>query len=665
MKSVTVTDEKKRKHLFDLFFSSVMNDVACMIEVDNEKRTYHVLECEEYFWNIFKQDGSLRDLYRIMFSNSRQESADNENVYDRFIEEDAFKKEKYQGSIHFQDKEEIKDYIFYFFKLSQVESIILFFEEGFWAQSNMLELEKIDTIQESYLFSMMVDLSNDSCVNPNTTEINASRQDFSDIKYSDWRIMISNMFKEEDKVLFLRASSPEHVINMLEMQNQYHVDLQMLNMQGEFIWCRLKFARMKNFSRNNPRFVYTVQDISEDIAQLIRQEGLIRTIEEQNERLQEADKNKTRFFSSMSHEIRTPINAIMGMNEIILRDCKDETIRNYAREVKSASQYLLSLVNDILDYSKIEAGKMEIVPVEYNMQNLLTRVYNLVKTKLEMKSLEFELKVGEDVPGRLFGDEIRISQILVNLLTNAMKYTEQGKVSLLVERQGECKGQVAIRFAITDTGMGIKQEDMESLFEEYGRLDLLKNRDKEGTGLGISIVQGLLAQMNSKLEVESIYGEGSTFSFVLLQKEVTGYDPAMPDSGKEMADGIATVPDVKGKNVLVVDDTAINLIVFEAMIAPYELETDCAKSGKKALAMMERKSYDMIFLDYLMPEMNGIETLNELRKIDDHYKKVPVIALTGNYSSTAREEYISLGFNGYLEKPVITERLDEMIHRYL
>ena len=443
------------------------------------------------------------------------------------------------------------------------------------------------------------------------------------------------------------------------------MNLQMLNMQGKFIWCRLKFARMKNFSRNNPRFVYTVQDISEDIAQLIRQEGMIRTIEEQNERLQEADKNKTRFFSSMSHEIRTPINAIMGMNEIILRDCKDETIRDYAREVKSASQYLLSLVNDILDYSKIEAGKMEIVPVEYNMQDLLTRVYNLVKTKLEMKSLEFELKVGEDVPGRLFGDEIRISQILVNLLTNAMKYTEQGKVSLLVERQGECKGQVAIRFAITDTGMGIKQEDMESLFEEYGRLDLLKNRDKEGTGLGISIVQGLLAQMNSKLEVDSIYGEGSTFSFVLLQKEVTGYDPAAPDSGKETSDGIANVPDIKGKSVLVVDDVAINLNIFEAMIAPYELETDCAKSGKKALDMMERTSYDMIFLDHLMPEMNGIETLNELRKIDDHYKKVPVIALTGNYSSTAREEYISLGFNGYLEKPVITERLDEMIHRYL
>ena len=255
MKSGTMMDEKKRKHLYDSIYSYVMNDVACMMEVDNEKRTYHVLECEEYFRNIFKQNGSLRDLYRIMFSNSEQQPTGNTNMYDSFIDEEVFKKERYQGSIHFQEKGEEKDYFFCFLKISPIESIILFFEEGFFAQSNMLELEKIDTIQESYLFSMMVDLSNDSCVNPNTTETNASRQDFSDIKYSDWRIMISNMFKEEDKVLFLRASSPENVINMLEMQNQFHVDLQMLNMQGRFIWCRLKFARMKNFSRENPRFV--------------------------------------------------------------------------------------------------------------------------------------------------------------------------------------------------------------------------------------------------------------------------------------------------------------------------------------------------------------------------------------------------------------------------
>ena len=512
---------------------------------------------------------------------------------------------------------------------------------------------------------MMVNLANDSCVNPNTTEVNASRQDYMNIKYSDWRIMISNMFKDEDKVLFLRASSPENVINTLEMQNHFHIDLQMMNMQGEFIWCRLMFSRMKNFSRESPRFVYTVHDISEDIARLIRQEGLIQAIEEQNERLQEADKNKTKFFSNMSHEIRTPINAIMGMNEVILRDCRDEVIRGYAKDVKAASQYLLSLVNDILDYSKIEAGKMEIVPVEYNMKDLLGGVCNLVKPKLAEKSLEFELKVGEDVPSRLFGDEIRISQILTNLLTNAVKYTGQGKVSFWVEREADVNGQAAIKFTVKDTGIGIRQEDMEALFEEYGRLDLLKNRNKEGTGLGISIVQGLLSQMNSQLKVESVYGKGSTFSFVLLQKEVTELPVCGSASRKEIPEAKSDVPDISGKRVLVVDDTVVNLHIFEALMAPYEVEVSCVNSGEKALVMMKNNTYHMIFLDHLMPGMDGIETLNELRKIDDYYKKVPVIALTGNYSPTARAEYISLGFTDYMEKPVIPDCLDEMIHKYI
>ena len=633
--------------------------------MDNEKGTYHVAEWNEYFEAIFKQDGSLRDLYCALFSCCEQQSEESKNDYDKFIDEEVFKKDKYQGGIRFNLKEEEKNYFFRFLKISPIQSVILFFEEEFFTQSNMLELEKIDTIQESYLFSMMVDLVSDSCVNPNTTEIHASRQDYMDIKYSDWRLMISNMFKEEDKVLFLRASSPENVINTLEMQSYFHIDLQMKNMQGEFIWCRLMFARMKNFSRENPRFVYTVSDISEDIAQLLRQEGLIKAIEEQNERLQEADKNKTKFFSNMSHEIRTPINAIMGMNEVILRDCKDETIRGYAKDVKAASQYLLSLVNDILDYSKIEAGKMEIVPVEYDMEDLLNGVCNLIKPRMAEKSLEFELKVGEDVPPRLFGDEIRISQILLNLLTNAIKYTEQGKVSFWVEREEDVNGQVAIKFTIKDTGIGIKPEDMKALFEEYGRLDLLKNRNKEGTGLGISIVQGLLSQMKSQLKVESVYGKGSTFSFVLLQKEVTERLVCLSDSTKESTESKTEELDIKDKKVLVVDDTAVNLHIFKALIAPYEIEVACSTSGKDALHMMKNDTYNIIFLDHLMPEMDGIETLNELRNINDYYKNVPVIALTSNYSPTARAEYISLGFTDYLEKPIVLDRLDEMLHMHL
>lgn len=662
IKRKKVLEENKNQDFYDKLFSSIMEDVACIVEVNHEKHTYHVAEWDEYFQEIFQQAGSLRDLYCVLFSSSEQQSEDSRNDYARFIDEEVFKKDKYQGSVRFQVRGQERNYFFRFLKISAAESIILFFEDDSVRQSDMLEMEKIDTIQESYLFSMMVDLTNDSCVNPNTTEVNAARQDYMNIKYSDWRITISNMFKDEDKVLFLRASSPENVINMLEMQNHFHIDLQMMNMQGEFIWCRLNFTAMKNFSREHPRFVYTVQDISEDIAQLLRQEGLIKAIEEQNARLQEADKNKTKFLSNMSHEIRTPINSIMGMNEVILRDCRDETIRGYANEVKTASRYLLSLVNDILDYSKIEAGKMEIVPVEYEMKDLLNRVCNLVNLQVSAKALQFELKVGEDVPSRLFGDDIRISQILVNLLSNAVKYTEQGKVSLWVERKSDVNGQAAIKFTVKDTGIGIKKEDMETLFEAYGRLDLLKNRNKEGTGLGMSIVQGLLTQMNSRLKVESVYGAGSTFSFVLLQKEVeenpekttSDSNPAKPDT-----------MDIRGKKILAIDDTVVNLHIFEALMAPYEVDIDCTKSGKKALDMMKAETYDIIFLDHVMPEMDGIETLHELRKIDEHYKNVPVIALTGHYSPTARAEYISLGFHDYLEKPIVPDCLDKILRRYL
>lgn len=657
--------ERNNYNHYDKIFDSIVEDIACIVEVDNENRTYRVSEWDECLKSVFKPEGSLRDLYRVFFSGREQQSQNKQNDYDRFIDEEVFMKEKYQGGIRFRIEEEERNYIFRFLKISSKESIILLFREDSFSQSNMLEMEKIGTIQESYLFSMIVDLANDSCVNPNTTEINAARQDYMDIKYSDWRLTISNMFKDEDKVLFLRASSPENVLNTLEMQNSFHIDLQMMSMQGEYVWCRLQFTRMKNFSRENPRFVYTVLDISEDMSQLLRQEGLIRAIEEQNEKLQEADKNKTKFFSNMSHEIRTPINAIIGMNELILRDSQNEVVKGYAENVKAASQYLLSLVNDILDYSKIEAGKMEIVPVEYDIKAVLNKVCNMIKPKLSVKSLAFELKVGKDVPARLFGDEIRISQILINLLTNAIKYTEQGKISFLVEREADVKEQAAIKFTVKDTGIGIKQEDMDLLFEEYGRLDLQKNRNKEGTGLGISIVQGLLTQMKSRLMVESVYGKGSTFSFVLLQKVVSELPADMTDTRKDTSESDTKAWDISDEKVLVIDDTEVNLRIFEALIAPYKVDVQCAASGKEALEKMKKDTYRIVFLDHMMPEMDGIETLKELRKINAYYEEVPVIALTGNYSPTARAEYISLGFTDYLDKPIIIDCLDEILHKYL
>ena len=668
MDNSNMSDNNEDKHMYEAMASAICEDIVCIVEVDNDKKIYNVRKSNEYFDKMLKKEGTLRELYCSMFSGCRRDAEDNDtNNYSRFIDESVFRKDKYHGSVHFDMNGVESSYYFRFAKISEDKSVVAFFSESY-SQSNLLELEKIDTIQESYLFSMIVNLANDSCVNPSTTETNAVRQDYMDIKYSEWRLMIANMFKDEDKVLFLRASSPENILNTLELQNNFHIDLQMMNMQGKLVWCRLKFARMKNFSRENPRFVYTVSDISDDIAQLIQQEGMIKAIEEQNERLKEADKKKSKFVSGMSHEIRAPINAIVGLNEVILRDCKDEIIRGYAKDIKSASQYLLSLVNDILDYSKIEAGKMEIVPVEYNMRDLIIRVCNLIRPKLVGKNIEFEMKLGEDVPKRLFGDEIRISQILINLLVNSVKYTNEGKVSFYVEKVADLNGQVAIKFSVHDTGVGIKQEDMATFFEEYGRIDLIKNRNTEGTGLGMSIVQGLLAQMKSQLIVESVYGKGSTFSFVLLQKVVNEKEVQDAENETEgeckgnQENAIREIPD---RNILVVDDSAINLHVVEALMAPYKANVECVNGGRKAIEMMKQKKYDIVFIDHMMPEMDGIETLNELRRIDNYYNKVPVVALTGNYSPTAREEYVSLGFTDYLEKPILLEALNTIINKYV
>lgn len=479
-----------------------------------------------------------------------------------------------------------------------------------------------------------------------------------DIKYSDWRLMISNMFKEQDRILFLRASSPENIINTLETKSRFNIDLQMMNIQGDYIWSRLCFARMKNFSRENPRFLYTVYDISEDMNQLLRQEGITKAVEEQNEILQHLDQKKTQFFANMSHEFRAPINAIMGMSEVILCNSKESNIREYAGDIKNASKMLLHLVNDILDLSKIQAGKMEIVPVEYETEDLVRNVGNVIRLMVQDKSLAYEVNIAKDVPKRLFGDEIRIAQVLTNLLTNAVKYTDQGKVTLTLNAVKDLKGMDAIEYIVEDTGCGIKPEDMDKLFASYERVNLERNRRVEGTGLGMGIVTGLLEAMNSKLNVESQYGKGSRFSFVLAQNYVnTSPVPQNISSNKELELG--------DKLILVVDDVPLNLKVVEVLLKPFGANVELVNNGKDALEMMKQKKYDLILLDHMMPGMDGVETLKQAREISDYYKDAAIIAMTGNASVTARDEYLCMGFTDYLEKPILQDKMKEILRAYI
>lgn len=650
--------EEKIKEVSDCLIQNLIKEKKCLILINNRTKQYECLESDEVFKTIIDESGSIDGLYNTLFLNNKNNGMEDKAGYKQFENLSVFQRDQYRANLSFVVNDKERMYELMQSRISDDEMAIFITEQSYLFDHSTIEKEKAYTIQEAYLFSMIVDLSDDSCINPNTTEVMSDRQDFMDIKYSDWRLMISNMFKEQDRILFLRASSPENIINTLETRSRFNIDLQMMNVQGDYIWSRLCFARMKNFSRENPRFLYTVYDISEDMNQLLRQEGITKAVEEQNEILQHLDQKKTQFFANMSHEFRAPINAIMGMSEVILCNSKEGNIREYAGDIKNASKMLLHLVNDILDLSKIQAGKMEIVPVEYETEDLVRNVGNVIRLMVQDKSLAYEVNIAKDVPKRLFGDEIRITQVLTNLLTNAVKYTDQGKVTLTLNAVKDLKGMEAIEYIVEDTGCGIKPEDMDKLFDSYERVNLERNRRVEGTGLGMGIVTGLLEAMNSKLNVESQYGKGSRFSFVLAQNYVnTSPVPQNISSNKELELG--------DKLILVVDDVPLNLKVVEVLLKPFGANVELVNNGKDALEMMKQKKYDLILLDHMMPGMDGVETLKQAREISDYYKDAAIIAMTGNASVTARDEYLCMGFTDYLEKPILQDKMKEILRAYI
>ena len=653
--------EDSIKKVTDSLVDQLMNLAECIILVDHSTGKYEMIKSNDFFLSIIKEKGTSEELFKVLYLSSRDKNKSFVSEYEEFVELSVFEKNEYRADFYFEN--DGKKYLstMYQVRMSPTEVALFFGKRDEHSLSKDLEVEKADTIQESYLYSMIVDLAEDNCINPNTTEVSSDRQDYMNIQYSQWRLKICNMFKEQDKTLFLRASAPENVINTLEDKAKFHLDIQMMNIQGTFIWVRLGFARMKNFSRENPRFLYTVEDISEDMDQLLKQEGLTKAVEEQNQNLQKAEQERTLLFASMSHEIRTPINAIMGMNEIILRDTKDDNIKSYAQDIKDASRLLLNLVNDILDFSKIEAGRMEIIPTEYRLEEMLRSICNLMKGKMEAKYLDFELNIGENVPSVLYGDEIRISQILINIMTNAIKYTDNGKVSLSVEYTQDGDGNDAIRYCVEDTGIGIKEEDIKKLFGSYERFDLERNRRVEGTGLGMGIVNGLLSAMNSHLEVSSVYGKGSIFSFTLAQKVIdyTPINTGLKDNSlKNKEEKI-----FYEKRALLVDDVLINLKVGELILKRFIKHVDVAHSGKEALHMIADKDYDIVAIDLMMPEMDGEEVMKSIKAMGGKYESIPIVVLTGDYSVTARDEYMSMGFTDYLEKPLMPEELAAVLKK--
>ncbi|MCR5651233.1 MAG: DegV family EDD domain-containing protein [Lachnospiraceae bacterium] len=387
-------------------------------------------------------------------------------------------------------------------------------------------------------------------------------------------------------------------------------------------------------------------------------------------RAEELNRSQNRFFSSMSHEIRTPINSILGLNELILRDeyASDDIIRD-ASGIQGAGKMLLALINDILDFSKIEAGSMDIVPVDYRIGDMLSEIVNMIWLRAHDKGLGLEVSVDPEVPVVLYGDEVRIKQVIINLLNNAVKYTKEGHVELNVESRDIDDNTVELLISVSDTGMGIKKEDLPFLFDAFKRVDEGKNRHIEGTGLGLSIVKQLVELMDGNITVNSVYGEGSTFT-VMVKQTVTDHNKVgeLNIHNQQMVrrssyESRFWAPEVR---ILIVDDNEMNLEVEKRLLVDTDMGIDTALSGKEALEKSQQIHYDAIFMDHLMPGMDGIECLEALRnQAGGLNRATPVIILTANAGSGNRELYNRAGFDGYLVKPVSGEAMEDMLIRHI
>ncbi len=485
-------------------------------------------------------------------------------------------------------------------------------------------------------------------------------------------VNINEMFHE---IINALPNNPtkEHAIKFMDTSelniNLFDKDtitLEYINCEDS--WVRGRFVVSEREADGTVAHVlWMVEDIDDEHKE---REALI----DKTERATAANEAKSAFLSNMSHEIRTPINAILGMNEMIMRESVDADIINYSENIRTAGNTLLGLVNSILDFSKIEAGEIDITPVKYELVSMLTDLVNMVRSRPEVKERKLQIitEFDKNAPYSLYGDELHIKQVISNILTNAVKYTEKGSVTFKVgfEKAADDPNAVILSVSVKDTGIGIKEEDLERLFSKFERIEEKRNRNIAGTGLGMNITKSLLELMGSSLEVESVYGKGSVFSFKLRQtvedwKAIGDYELTRRKqvSNRKKYTGRFTAPNAR---VLAVDDMPMNLVVFTSLLSNTKMKIDTAENGDGGIELARSNKYDIIFLDHMMPNKDGIETMREIRALENSFNAdTPLICLTANAIAGAREMYMEAGFDDYMTKPIEAAKLEEMIYSYL
>ena len=488
----------------------------------------------------------------------------------------------------------------------------------------------------------------------------------------EFRELTGNTFKgmvHPEDYEKIQSSIDDQIASVTNSRNMDYVVYRIIRKDGTVRWVNDygHFANLPGFGDVYYVFIGDITETKLAEEEKQRAEDLAHALE----LAEQANLAKIAFLSNMSHEIRTPITAILGMNEMIQREAKDAGIIEYAENIRKAGVSLLGIISDILDFSKIETGRMEIENETYQLPAVVGDLYNLVRFRTEAKGLNLKFVIDPELPRALVGDEIRVKQIISNLLTNAAKYTDKGNVVFEIKCLEKKAGTVRMEVSVQDTGIGIRKEDMERLFEPFDRLDLKKTRSIEGSGLGLAITRQILKMMDSELFVESEYEAGSRFYFTFEQKiadetPVGEIDPDVLIHDTHDAARRQTLFTAPGMRLLVVDDTPMNLQVIAGLLKRTQMHIDVATSGDECIEKFGSEHYDLVFLDYRMPQMNGIETLEKIREqFPDRFRDTPIISLTASAVTGDREKMIAAGFTDYLSKPVNIDEMERMMIKYL
>lgn len=411
---------------------------------------------------------------------------------------------------------------------------------------------------------------------------------------------------------------------------------------------------------------FLINDITKEYRIMRALESSRKQADHAKEEADRANKAKGAFLANMSHEIRTPINAILGMNEMILRADVSPEVRDFANNIQTSGDALLSLINDILDFSKIESGKMELQVIDYEPYSILRSCQTMIFPRIKDKNIDLKITANSSCPKVLSGDEVRIRQILTNLCTNAAKYTHNGSITISLDWMPVDNNTGTLILSVSDTGIGISEENINKLFNAFERIDEKTNRNIEGTGLGLSITYELVQLMNGTIDVESTFGKGSVFTVRIPQPIVS------PEASGTFKDTLSAPASTykelfraPAARILAVDDYKMNLVVLKGLLKKTEVQLTTVSGGTEALDLLGKETFDLILLDHMMPGMDGIETFHKLKEMDSPNSDIPVIMLTANAISGVEQQYLAEGFSGYLSKPINSSELEKTLLKFL